>query len=210
MSVVILHATYNEDKPMRYGPDHKQKTRERVLTEAAKAIRAEGPHQIAVAGVMARAGLTQGGFYAHFASKDDLVASTIDHMMAESAERWRRETEGRSPHDALRAYVDFYLSAAHRDARDGGCPLPFLSSDLPRLSEEARGRFAAGVARLRARIAEQFARIGREDAAADASSMVSELVGALSLARAEPDPAVSGAILERSRAALKRRFGLEP
>lgn len=194
---------------MRYSPEHKQQTRERVLSEAAKAIRAEGPHQIGVAGVMARAGLTQGGFYAHFASKEDLVASAIDHMFDESARRWRRETEGKPPQAALGAYVDFYLSAAHRDSRSAGCPLPFLASDLPRLSDDARRRFAAGVSRLRAWIAGQFAAMERPDAEADASSMVSELVGALSLARAEPDPAASDAILERSSAAVKRRFGLE-
>ena len=194
---------------MRYGPDHKQQTRERVLAEAAKAIRAEGPHQIAVAGVMARAGLTQGGFYAHFASKDDLVASTIDYMFGDSAERWRLETEGKPPAEALAAYIDFYLSKLHRDARNAGCPLPFLSSDLPRLGEAARETFAAGVSRLRARIAGQLTALGRPDPEADASSMLSELVGALQLARAEPDPAASDAILERSKAALKRRFALE-
>src|ERR1700741_5024355 len=122
---------------MRYSPDHKQKTKERVLTEAAREIRAQGPHQIGVAAVMAKAGLTQGGFYAHFASKDDLVAQTIDHMFADSADTWRRRTEGRPGKEALNAYVDFYLSAAHRDARGAGCPLPFLASDLPRLSDEA-------------------------------------------------------------------------
>ena len=194
---------------MRYAPDHKQKTRDRVLTEAAKAIRAHGPHQIAVAGVMAQAGLTQGGFYAHFASKDDLVASAIDHMLAEGRERWRSDTEGREPRAALAAYLDFYLSPRHRDSRTAGCPLPFLASDLPRLSEEARRRYAAGAAALRARIAGQLALAGREDPEADASSMLAEMVGALSLARAEPDPAASDAILERSKAALKRRFGLE-
>jgi TetR/AcrR family transcriptional repressor of nem operon len=194
---------------MRYSPEHKQKTRERVLAEAARAIRAEGPHQIGVAGVMAKAGLTQGGFYAHFASKDDLVAQTIDHMFAESVARWTRETEGRPAKEGLLAYIDFYLSTGHRDARSAGCPLPFLASDLPRLTEESRRRFAAGMGRLREHLAGQLAEMGREDPQADARSMQSELVGALSLARAEPDPAVSDAILESSRAAVKRRFGLE-
>jgi TetR/AcrR family transcriptional repressor of nem operon len=180
-----------------------------VLTEAARELRAQGPHQIGVAAVMAKAGLTQGGFYAHFASKDDLVAQTIDHMFGESAARWARETEGRSAKEGLAAYVDFYLSQAHRDTRGAGCPLPFLSSDLPRLTEEARRRFAAGVARLRERLAEQLRELGREDPQADASSMLSELVGALSLARAEPEPDASDAILDRSKAAVKRRFGLE-
>ena len=194
---------------MRYDAEHKQKTREKVLDAAAEAIRAEGPHKLGVAGVMAKAGLTQGGFYAHFASKDDLVAQTIEHMFGESAARWAHETAGRTPKDGLVAYVDFYLSPGHRDARGAGCPLPFLASDLPRLTEDARGKFAAGVGRLRGRLAEMLTELGREDPQADASSLLSELVGALSLARAEPDPAASDAILERSRTAVKRRFGLD-
>jgi TetR/AcrR family transcriptional repressor of nem operon len=195
---------------MRYSPEHKQQTKERVLAQAARELRAQGPHQIGVAGVMAKAGLTQGGFYAHFASKDDLVAQTIDYMFSESAARWALETDGRSPRAALLAYVDFYLSAGHRDARGGGCPLPFLASDLPRLSEDARARFAAGAGRLRGRLEQQFAELAHEDPQADASSMLSELVGALSLARAEPDRQAADAILERSKAAVKRRFGLAP
>lgn len=195
---------------MRYSPEHKQKTKERVLAEAAREMRAQGPHQIGVASVMAKAGLTQGGFYAHFASKDDLVAQTIDYMFGESAARWALATDDRSPKEALVAYVDFYLSAGHRDARGGGCPLPFLASDLPRLSDDARARFAAGASRLRGRLAQRLAELGREDPEADACSMLSELMGALSLARAEPDLPASEAILERSKAAVKRRFGLEP
>ncbi len=81
---------------MRYDSDHKQKTRDRVLKEAANAIRAEGPHRIAVAGVMAKAGLTHGGFYAHFTSKDELVAAAIDTMFGEAQSRFRRETAGSS------------------------------------------------------------------------------------------------------------------
>jgi len=194
---------------MRYEPQHKEKTRERVLKEAAKAIRAEGPHQISVAKVMANAGLTVGGFYAHFASKDDLVAAAIDQMFDEGGERMTKETRGRSPAEALIAYIDFYLSPGHRDARITGCPMSFLAADLPRLTAEARERFAAGVAGLRARLAGLLRELGDAEAEADASSMVSELVGAITLARAEPDFVTSDLILDRSRAALKRRLALE-
>ena len=191
---------------MRYDSEHKEKTRERVLKEAAKAIRAEGPHKIGVAGVMKRAGLTHGGFYAHFASKDDFVTAAIGQMFAEGRERWRLHTEGRPPAEALAAYADFYLSAAHRDSRTSGCPLPFVSADAPRLTGASREAFAAGVASLTEAMAGQFSLLGRPDPEEDASSMLSELVGAISLARAEPAPARSDAILARSRAAVKRRL----
>jgi TetR/AcrR family transcriptional repressor of nem operon len=192
---------------VRYESEHKERTRERVLKAAAKAIRAEGPHRIAVASVMAKAGLTVGGFYAHFESKDDLVAAAIDQMFAEG--RRRKEESDRPAAEALAIDIDAYLSAAHRDSRETGCPLSFLATDLPRLSAKARERFAAGAAAVRGRIARKLAAMGLDDADAAASSLLSELVGALSLARAEPYPAASDAILERSRAALKRRFGLE-
>jgi TetR/AcrR family transcriptional repressor of nem operon len=204
-----VYHTIGDGKAMRYDAEHKQKTRERVLREAARAIRAEGPHRIGVAGVMARAGLTHGGFYAHFASKDELVASAIGQMFAEGRQRVELETGGRGARESLTAYIDFYLSTRHRDTRTSGCPLPFLAADAPRLTEAARARFARGVAGLTGILGEKLAALDRPDAEAEASSMLAEMVGALSLARAEPDPQASDLILERSRRALKTRFGLE-
>jgi TetR/AcrR family transcriptional repressor of nem operon len=194
---------------MRYDADHKQKTRERVLKVAAKAIRAEGPHKIGVAAVMAEAGLTHGGFYAHFASKDDFVAAAVGQMFLEGRAKLDRAMEGRSPAQGLATYLDFYLSAAHRDTRTSGCPLPFLSADAPRLAAPSREQFAQGVAGLTARLAQVLTEMDRPDAEETAGSMLSEMVGAVSLARAEPDPVRSDAILARTRASLTRRLGLE-
>ena len=194
---------------MRYDSEHKQKTREKVLKVAAKAIRVDGPHKIGVADVMAEAGLTVGGFYAHFASKDDFVAAAIGQMFDEASERFLKETRDREPAQALTAYVDFYLSPGHRDARRSGCPIAALASDLPRLTKPALEQFSAGAERLRARIAALLAQLGRDAAKQEASSVLSELVGALSLARVEPDVRRSDAILADSRHAITRRLGLE-
>jgi TetR/AcrR family transcriptional repressor of nem operon len=194
---------------MRYDAEHKQKTRQKVLAAAAKAIRAEGPHRIGVAGIMSDAGLTHGGFYAHFASKDVLVAEAIDTMFADAGARFTRETQGRAPAEGLAAYVDFYLSPGHRDARGSGCPLPALSADLPRLEPTARERYGRGVAILTERVAELLSAAGRDDAPALAGSLVAELVGALALSRAVVDPAQSDAILAGSRRAVRHRIGLE-
>jgi len=194
---------------MRYGAEHKQQTRQRVLTEAARAIREEGPHQLGVADVMAKAGLTHGGFYAHFKSKDELVAATIDQMFAQGRERIRLESEGHDPAGALRNYVNFYLSRSHRDSRDSGCPLPYLAADAPRLTQAARERFAEGFRGLRDTLAGKLALIGFDACEDAAASMLAEMVGALSLARAEPDIDKSDDILRRSRAALRARFNLE-
>lgn len=194
---------------MRYDAEHKQKTRERVLIEAAKAIRAEGPHQVGVAQVMAKAGLTHGGFYAHFASKEELIAEAIGQMFVESGERMAAEYADKPPAEALLGYVNFYLSRSHRDSRSAGCPLPFLAADVPRLAEPARERFARGVADLEAKLAGQLAALGAPNAEEEGAALLAQLVGAVSLARAEPDPERSDRILARCRASVKRRFGLE-
>jgi TetR/AcrR family transcriptional regulator, transcriptional repressor for nem operon len=195
---------------MRYDTEHKQKTRTKVLQAAAKAIRADGPHRVAVAGVMADAGLTHGGFYAHFASKDELVAAAIEHMFNESRARVQHEMEGRGPAEGLVAYIDFYLSKKHRDARGSGCPMAALASDLPRLDVAVREQFAAGASRLTATLSEKLAALDHVSVDAEARSMVAELIGALSLARIEPDANRSDAILAASRHQLKQRLGLEP
>ncbi|MGC1304562.1 MAG: TetR/AcrR family transcriptional regulator [Caulobacteraceae bacterium] len=193
---------------MRYDAEHKERTRARVLKEAVKAIRAEGPERIGVAGVMARAGLTHGGFYAHFESKDDLVLAAIGEMFAGARGTFERYTAGKPPREALQTYVDFYLSTAHRDSREHGCPLPLLSSDLARMQAPARASFAQGVARLTGLIQGLLEQLGHPDAEVVAGSTLSEMIGALSLSRAVSDPEQSDAILARSRAAVSQRLGL--
>ena len=194
---------------MRYDAEHKLKTREKVLEAAAEAIRLDGPHKVGVAEVMTKAGLTHGGFYAHFKSKDDLIACAIDHMFATSAQRRLDGMKDWPPAKALAAYIDFYLSQGHRDARTTGCAMPALAADLPRLSPAAQEAFAGGVRRMTGRIAGLLAATGHVEAEDLASSTVAEMVGALSLARAEPDPARSNLILERSLRILKQRLDLE-
>jgi len=193
---------------MRYEPDHKQHTRELVLAEAAKAIRSQGPDRVAVAGVMKRAGLTHGGFYSHFASKDAMLAATIEYMFDGSRDRWVHKTLDRPPAQALGTYIDWYLSAAHRDSKEHGCPIAALAADLPRLSSPCRAAFASGTRKLMAKLTELIAAAGHDDAPELARSVLAELVGALSLARVDPDHRRSDAVLATSRRAIKARLGL--
>jgi TetR/AcrR family transcriptional repressor of nem operon len=192
---------------MRYAEDHKQETRAKVLKAAARVIRQNGPDRVAVAGVMAEVGLTHGGFYAHFTSKDDLLTQAIAQMFVESSETSRGLIADRPPRDALGRYFDFYLSTAHRDGRDRGCPLPALSADLPRLPVESRERYGRGVADMTWFLTRQMEAAGCDDAPALASSVLSELVGAVALARAVADRAQSNAILTAARESIRRRVG---
>ena len=193
---------------MRYDAEHKQRTKERVLHEAAQAIRQFGPDKIGVAGLMAKAGLTVGGFYAHFKSKDDLIAQAISHMFDERAQVFQGCMKCVEPAQALRSFVDVYLSAQHRDRRERGCPLPALSGDLARMPAVARKRFEAGVRRMTDSIADLLKRIGQPAPDELAASIVSEMVGAIVLARAVPSAELSARILEGARDQIKRRANL--
>lgn len=193
---------------MRYSNEHKAETRRRVLKEAAQEIRAKGPDGVAVAGVMARAGLTHGGFYAHFESKDAMIADAIGTMFDDARERSDAIEQNADPRAALRAYVDFYLSPAHRDRRERGCPLPTLSGDLARSGDAQRKRFGKGVESLTARLAKALGGIGVTDPHAEGSAMLAQMVGAVALARAVADPIQSDAILADARIGLIRRYRL--
>lgn len=194
---------------MRYSNEHKAATRERVLKEAAREIRAKGPDGVAVAGVMSRAGLTHGGFYAHFDSKDAMIVEAIGTMFEDARARSEQVEQSGDPRAALLGYVDFYLSPAHRDRRDRGCPLPTLSGDFARSGNAQRARFGQGVEGLTGRLAKALDGIGVEDPHAEGSAMLAQMVGAVALSRAVADPAQSDAILADAHAALVRRYGLE-
>ena len=192
---------------MRYDQNHKERTRARVLAEAAAAIRSKGIERVGVAEVMAGAGLTHGGFYAHFASKDDLVAHAVTYML-DAAYAWLlRHTEGREP--ALSNYVDAYLAPSFRDDRAHGCPIAGLSADLPNMPEAASARFADGTERLVAALAKLVKKLGAKNPEALAWSALAEMAGALALSRAVSDPETSNAILRNSRAMVKSRLGLD-
>src|ERR1051326_1797731 len=192
---------------MRYSEHHKERTRLRVLGEAATAIRTKGAERVSVAEVMAAAGLTHGGFYAHFESKEDLVAQAITYMFDGTYDRFLRVTEGREPAAAIASYVDFYLAAAHRLERADGCPIAILSGDLPNLSDRARARFTDGVERVVAALAKLAKKLGAKDAEALAWSAIAEMAGAVALSRTASD-ARAAAVLRNSRAIVKARFGV--
>jgi TetR/AcrR family transcriptional repressor of nem operon len=193
---------------MAEGLSHKERTRARILEEAASAMRESGPDGISVAALMKRAGLTHGGFYAHFASRDDLVAHAIDRMFEDSKAMLVRNLSSNAPADGLSKLIDHYLSDRARLAPDKTCPIPSLAGEAPRLPEAARGRFAAGIQRFQAAIADSLLALGHEEPEALAASVLAEMVGAMSLARSVDDEAAAQAMLAASRQRLKERLGL--
>ena len=195
---------------MRYDKEHKERTRQRLLAEAAAAIRTEGPEQLGVASLMSRLGLTHGGFYAHFKSKDDLVDKALEASFGQAVERFAIYIEGRSPTEGLAAYVGYYLSMQHVERRDAGCPIPALSSDMSRTDGPGRARFASGMIGLAERMAALLEEMGTpaDEAILMARSAMAEMVGAVALARAATDPAEASQIIEASRLSVLKRLGI--
>ena len=157
---------------------------------------------------MASAGLTHGGFYAHFRSRDELLVAAIRQAFDDVAHRLSMDDSGIDPGPKLKAYIEHYLSRSHRDAPATGCPLPTLAADAPRLSGEVRDAFSEGLGQMTERLSATLTALGHPEPDHLARSMLAEMVGALSLARATVASDQSDAILKASRRALKRRAGV--
>lgn len=173
---------------MKVSREQMAENRSRILTEAARLFREKGFEAVSVAEVMKAAGLTHGGFYGHFASKDDLIAQTVTHALAE-----QEETGG------FDAFLSAYLSPAHRDAPASGCPTAAFASDARLQTQEARVAMAAGVAAQIARLTETLQSEGGQQAEEAAIGCWSAAVGALILARAVEDLALSDKILAQTK-----------
>lgn len=191
---------------MRYSETHKEETRKKVLKAAAAAVRAKGPDGLAVAEVMADAGLTHGGFYAHFPNKEALIVAAVGEAFDESRRRFARLTEGLDRRAALGAFVDAYVSMAHRSRRAQGCPVTALASELPRQPAAVRAAFDAGVKGMIARIAGWLPET-EADRDGLAASLVAEMAGAVTLSRAVADDDLAERLLADCRRSIKARMG---
>jgi TetR/AcrR family transcriptional repressor of nem operon len=193
---------------MRYSSEHKARTRDRILHVAAAAIRTHGVNGVSLSEIMSGADLTNGGFYAHFKSKDDLIANAVTFMFDERYAGILAKVDTLDAKEALTTFIDRYLSMRHCEAPEAGCPIPALAPDVSQMSKEARHGFSAGVSRLINGLTVLLDHAGVDDPKAQASSTVAELVGALSLARIAENPTAAKATLAASRQALKQRLGL--
>jgi TetR/AcrR family transcriptional regulator, transcriptional repressor for nem operon len=174
-------------------------TRRRIVETAGREFRRKGVHATGLADVMAAAGLTHGGFYRHFQSKDQLVAEAcavgMESIVAK-AEAAASQGDGRS---GLEAIIASYLAINHRDDRSGGCPLASLGSELARADDETRAAASAGFLKLVELLARHARRRKPELAKSDALFALSAMVGAVTLSRIVSDPDLSTAILSDTR-----------
>jgi TetR/AcrR family transcriptional repressor of nem operon len=192
----------------RRSQQDKAKSHDRIVEIAAARIRAAGTATPSVADIMQAAGLTHGGFYKHFESRDDLIAEAVDRTFADNQRTTAAVIDEAA--DPLAAFVDWYVSAEHRDDPASGCGIVALGGEVAHSDARVRAAYTDQVQRYLAQL-EQLLGDTDADAPADpearraATVMLATLVGAVLVARAVDDPALSDEMIRDVRAALMSR-----
>jgi TetR/AcrR family transcriptional repressor of nem operon len=181
---------------MGHSQKDKEKNHAQIVEIAAQKMRESGTEGPGVAEIMKAAGLTHGGFYKHFDSRDALVAEAVEAAVAQSREGFAEAVEGAD--DPLAAFVDWYLSPTHRDQPGTGCAVVALGADAARADERVRATYTGQVERYVAQMEELLGGEG-EDVRRRAIATVSEMVGAVLIARAVGDEELSEEILAAAR-----------
>jgi TetR/AcrR family transcriptional regulator, transcriptional repressor for nem operon len=195
---------------MRYSREHKQETHARIVRKASVRLREKGAHGVGVADLMKEAGLTHGGFYAHFASREALVIEAFAYAMDRSTERWRKIAEQTPPGERLATIVDTYLTPTHRDDSGHGCAVPALSAEIARESPKTRKAFAAKLEQMIDMVADQIPDLPRKAARKQAASALATMMGTLVLARVAGSGEFSEEILAAGREAVLGRAAAAP
>ena len=188
-----------EGSHMKVSREQVAENRRRILAEAGRLFRARGFEAVTVSDVMTAAGLTHGGFYGYFGSKEDLIAAALEDVLA---------TASPMPRD-LDRYAEAYLSAAHREDRAGGCPVAALGAETIRHSSQARAAMTDGLRRQIDRLSEGAAGADPETRRQSAIGSWATLVGAMVLARMSDDAKLSDEVLAQARAWIGRQNGDE-
>jgi TetR/AcrR family transcriptional repressor of nem operon len=190
---------------MRYSREHKLETHARIVKKASVRLREKGAHGIGVADLMKDAGLTHGGFYAHFDSRDALVIEAFAYAMDRGTERWRKLAEQTPPDKRLATIVESYLTSVHRDDPGRGCAIPTLGAEIARENPKTRKAFAAKVEQMIDMLAEQIPQVPRKAARKQAVAAIATMMGTLVLARIAGNGDFSNEILGAGRDAVLDR-----
>jgi TetR/AcrR family transcriptional repressor of nem operon len=179
---------------MRYGKDHKQATRQRIVEAAGRRFKQDGIDGAGVATVMSDAGLTNGAFYGHFRSKEDLVANVLADQLRAQRQSFDAQSSDRA---GLEAFIRSYLSPEHRDQSADGCPSAALIDEIVRRPAATKRVFTDELAATMNDIASRLDATDVEAARADALALFGFMLGTLQLARALTDRDLSDQLLAR-------------
>jgi AcrR family transcriptional regulator len=180
---------------MRYDKGRKDETRRHILDVASAQFRESGIAAVGLAGIMSEAGLTNGAFYTHFASKEDLVREVLTDALTRREERHKTNLENGV---AVETIIRDYLSTRHRDRAGTGCPTAALVAEIARHPKTTRDAFTGKISDIIALMAEQIRQGTAEERRRKAIMIYSTMVGALQLARAVNDRQLSDEILENA------------
>jgi TetR/AcrR family transcriptional repressor of nem operon len=183
---------------MRYEKGHKDATRRRIVDVAARQFRQDGVAAVGLAGIMTDAGLTNGAFYTHFESKEDLVEAVLSQALAKREATLRTAAESET---GLETSIRDYLSPRHRDNPGGGCPTAALVAEIARGPRTTRDAFTGKVSEFIALIAAQLRAGSLSERRRNAVAIYGMMVGTLQLARAVNDKRLSDEILESGASA---------
>ena len=190
---------------MRYSKEHKFETHARIIKGASVRLREKGAHGIGVADLMKDAGLTHGGFYAHFDSREALVIEAFAYAMDRSTARWRELVQQMPPEKRLPAIVNSYLTRVHRDDPGHGCAVPSLGAEIARESPKTRKAFLAKLEHMMDMLAEQIPDVPRKLARKQAMATMATMMGSMLLARIAGTGELSDEILAAGREAVLDR-----
>ena len=191
---------------MRYEPDHKVRTHRTIVRNASRQLRAKGLNGPAVTTLMKASGLTHGGFYRHFGSRDDLVVEAMEDSLHELRDRLGAAAKQTGHGEGWKAMVRTYLSLELCDRPDEGCPIAALAPDMARTRSAMKQRIAAAILKFRQELLPFMPGRNGGEKAANFLAIFSALVGAIAIARTMPDPAVRQRILNTVRDHLLQSF----
>jgi TetR/AcrR family transcriptional repressor of nem operon len=191
---------------MRYEPDHKARIHRRIVKNASRQLRARGLNEPAVTTLMKASGLTHGGFYRHFGSRDDLVVEAIEESLRELRDRLIAAAKDGEPGEGWKAMVRSYLSLERCDHLDDGCPIAALAPDIARTRSAMKQRSSAAILRFRQELLPFMPGKDADAKATNFLAIISSMVGAIAIARTMPDPAVRQRILNCVRDHLLASF----
>jgi len=191
---------------MRYRPEYKIEVHRKILNDASRRLRAKGLTGAAVSSVMRDAGLTHGGFYKHFGSKDELLTESLSEAFRETADRLTQAAEKSKPGTAWKAIVKAYLSPEHCDHAESGCPLAALAPELARAGHAMKALIRGEVIKYKNRMLRLMP--GRRVADKERAffAIFSTMIGAVVIARILPDQAARARVLASARDFRLRSF----
>lgn len=191
---------------MRYQADHKAEIHQKIVKDASRRVRSEGITGAAVSAVMRDAGLTHGGFYKHFGSKDELILESVGEAFTEMGEWLTQVGEQSIPGTAWKAIVKAYLSPEHCDHTACGCPLAALAPELARADQGMKGQIFAELSRYKSKMQPLMPGRRTVDKERAFFAIFSTMAGAIEIARMLPEPAMREKVLTSARDFLLRSF----